>query len=486
MKRKASFLEEQSSSSSIRRLNGFCDETASNAAGNADPPNSRKRKASCSISEGSDLGMSERKCRRCLRPGSTPNPIKCEKFPSDLLQFRTQTLCTPCYNFGQKTHRGRTEELEDKLALDTGNLEPYLLQLARYERDVCVAKGERVGKQRDYTIQWKTVNVLEESSMLYDEDKGVFWPLNTYLEFNKDKKRSCVEKNLVQFKGEDGTTQLGLILASSIPSQIGCIKMTKRWMKGISKCLEVGNSAQEYDKDQLDNEYKRIRTNFHGTRPTIKSEAASLEEERPDGQKAGLRLIAPRVKESELEPENSSDEEIDYGGGVMVLKKEKKGILADEGAAEKTPTKGAKHHAAVKERQAANSGGGGRSKDSEANGLKQFREIVKTEEMLKTTETVLKMLGELTTQQTYFNLQDLVNAHKKLSERLSPSNLALYMAPNKLSITVPDAETGERITSAGIVERGQALSTRLPVLQKLQGAMELATVILPLAGNNVK
>ena len=87
--------------------------------------------------------------------------------------------------------------------------------------------------------------------------------------------------------------------------------MTKRWMKGISKCLEVGHSAQEYDKDQLDNEYKRIRTNFHGTRPTIKSEAASLEEERPDGQKAGLRLIAPRVKESELEPENSSDEEID-------------------------------------------------------------------------------------------------------------------------------------------------------------------------------
>ena len=94
-------------------------------------------------------------------------------------------------------------------------------------------KGGRPPKQRDYSVNWESVLVEDESAMVFEEDNGLFWPLPVYLVHNKSKTKADVQDRLVSFATEDGSKLVGLVLPSRCGSEVGCVKMTKTWEQNV-------------------------------------------------------------------------------------------------------------------------------------------------------------------------------------------------------------------------------------------------------------
>ena len=172
--------------------------------------------------------------------------------------------------------------------------------LAQYEEDYRLhhplgAKGKRIPTQRDYSIPWQAVEHVDESAMVYEEDQGVFWPLQVYLARNPSVKKEDVHKRLIKRTDMDGKDVVGLVLPSRHGCEIGCVRLTKRWSKRVRKIDEIDSTAREYQKGQVDARFKRVRAQMNEAAPIVVDDG---DENRAEGALVGclVKLPTPRKR----------------------------------------------------------------------------------------------------------------------------------------------------------------------------------------------
>ena len=132
-------------------------------------------------------------CNRCKRPRTTPNPIKCARYPGETLPFRPgSSTCIPCVNFTQKNWRGKpVEELDASINESDENQQKYNAGLVEYEEAYVEAeqRGGRIKKSKEFALDFASTKTVQDDKMVFDKDLGNFWPMPLFLEWHaKDKK----------------------------------------------------------------------------------------------------------------------------------------------------------------------------------------------------------------------------------------------------------------------------------------------------------
>ena len=82
--------------------------------------------------------------------------------------------------------------------------------------------------------------------MMYEEDQGAFGPLQVYLTKSPSAKKEDMHKRSIKRTDMDGKDVVGLILSSRHGCEIGCVRLTKRWMQSVRRIDEADSTAREY------------------------------------------------------------------------------------------------------------------------------------------------------------------------------------------------------------------------------------------------
>ena len=121
--------------------------------------------------------------------------------------------------------------------------------------------------------------------------------------------------------------------------------------------------------------------------------------------------------------------------------------------------------------------GAAAASSAEAFGVKQYREIVKTEGILKDAAQLLALAATSTSCVTV-SATELRSVREKLSKRLTPQLMQLH-GKHFDGFKLNDPDDRSVITGESLQRRGLQLASAQDVIQRLDGAIEVVTLCQP-------
>ncbi len=193
-------------------------------------------------------------CRWCKRPRSTPNTIV-KHNPGLFLPFH-RNECLPCKNYNAVAHRHVRHGALKKLLEDKHELELHIAGVREWEALYKDSDTGRIKKGAIGKMELKTDIMSAEGSQLsFERTLGIWWPLSLWEE--KHGRRADPRK--IYKLEEDGKFLPGVIMSEADGCPLGCVKMAKKWFKGVERHCELEKTDRELPEGQIDSTWAKAQ-----------------------------------------------------------------------------------------------------------------------------------------------------------------------------------------------------------------------------------
>ncbi len=164
--------------------------------------------------------------------------------------------CWPCKNYNAVAHRRVNCGALKKLLEDKKELEAHKEGVRQWEALYKESDSARIRKGAIGKLELKTEIVSTEGSQVaFERGLGIWWPISLWEE--KHGRRADPRK--IYKLEEDGKLFPGIIMSEADGCPLGCVKMVKKWFKGVERHRELDKTDHELREGQIDSTWNKAQ-----------------------------------------------------------------------------------------------------------------------------------------------------------------------------------------------------------------------------------